>query len=206
MNLKAVLFTIIGYLIGSIPWALIIGKLFYKTDIRQYGSGNLGATNAGRVLGTKVFYLVAVLDAAKGLIAYLITQHFEPSLAIFTAAGTVIGHCYPLFSGFKGGKAVATSIGLLIAISMHDPQYLRFQVGLPLAVFLLIALTTQYISLASMTAFVTATIVCWLKNPDLNIRILITIITLFIIYKHKDNIKRLLNHNENKFSILKNKR
>ncbi|MBQ3384993.1 MAG: glycerol-3-phosphate 1-O-acyltransferase PlsY [Erysipelotrichaceae bacterium] len=205
MLLKAILFALIGYIVGSIPWALIIGKVFYKTDIREHGSGNLGATNAGRVLGTKVFYLVAVLDAMKGFIAYMVLKSFDPSLALLTAVFTVIGHCYPLFSGFKGGKGVATSAGILLAISLTSFRYFAFQVGIPLFVFASLALSTQYISLGSMCAFISATIVCWCMNPDKRICILITFLTVFIIYKHKANIQRLLNHTENKFSLTKKK-
>ncbi len=206
MLLKAILFALIGYVAGSIPWALIIGKVFYKTDIREHGSGNLGATNAGRVLGTKVFYIVAVLDAMKGFIAYMVLKQIDPSLALLTAVFTVIGHCYPLFSGFKGGKGVATSAGILLAISLTSLKYFAFQVGIPLIVFAGLALTTQYISLGSMCAFISATIVCWCMNPDKRICILITLLTVFIIYKHKANIQRLLNHTENKFSLTKKKK
>ena len=203
--IKAVLFLLAGYLIGSIPWALIIGKVFYNTDIREKGSGNLGATNAGRVLGTKVFYIVAVLDALKGFLAYMILKKFDPTLALLTAIGTVLGHCYPLFSNFKGGKGVATSAGILVAVSLTSIRYFRLQVGIPLIIFAGCALTTQYISLGSMSAFVAASIIAWIFNPDKRIAALLTALTVFIIYKHKANIKRLINHTENKFSLVKKK-
>lgn len=205
MILKAVLFLLAGYLIGSIPWALIIGKVFYNTDIREQGSGNLGATNAGRVLGTKVFYIVAALDAAKGFIAYMALKQIDPTLALLTAIGTVLGHCYPLFSNFKGGKGVATSAGILLAVSLTSFKYFALQVCIPLAFFVGFALTTQYISLASMSAFISASVVAWIFNPDKRIAALLTLLTVFIIYKHKANIQRLLNHTENKFSLVKKK-
>ncbi len=94
MAIKLILAALAGYLIGSVPWALVIGKVFYNTDVREHGSHNLGATNAGRVLGKKVFFAVAALDALKGLIVYLILNHFDHNMALASAVGTILGHCY----------------------------------------------------------------------------------------------------------------
>lgn len=195
---------IAGYLIGSIPWALVIGKVFYNTDVREYGSGNLGATNAGRVLGRKVFYIVTILDASKGLIIYLILNHFNHSVALAAAVGTVLGHCYPLFSNFKGGKGVAVSGGIIIGIGLGGtPLYFVLQVLLPLAVLILVVVTTKYMSLASISAYLTAVIVAWLFNPVMADKLCLTFLCLFVIYKHKANIIRLLHHEENKTNFKK---
>ena len=109
---------IIGYIIGSIPWGLIIGKVFYKKDIRQYGSGNLGGTNAGRVLGKKAGIAVIVLDALKALILMVIARFIYPEAIAYTGAAVMVGHCFPLFANFKGGKGVACAFGYLLALGI----------------------------------------------------------------------------------------
>ena len=106
----SIILIICGYLYGSIPFALVIGKLFYKTDVRNYGSGNLGGTNTGRVLGKKAGVAVILLDASKALIVTLLARYILNALnlnsdvAYICALACVIGHCYPIFAGFKGGK------------------------------------------------------------------------------------------------------
>ena len=115
--MKFALIILLSYLLGSIPWALVIGKVFYGKDIRLEGSGNLGGTNAGRVLGKKAGVSVIVLDALKGLIAMLIANMIAPETIIYAGLACCIGHCFPVFANFKGGKAVATSFGYLLGIS-----------------------------------------------------------------------------------------
>ncbi len=204
MVIKLILAALAGYLIGSVPWALVIGKVFYNTDVREHGSHNLGATNAGRVLGKKVFFAVAVLDALKGLIVYLILNHFDHNMALAGAVGTILGHCYPLFSNFKGGKGVATSGGIVIGLALGSGlQYFLLQLVLPLAVLVIIVLTTKYMSLASISAYITAVVVAWLFNPNLADRLTLTFLCIFVIYKHRENIVRLLKHQENKTSFSK---
>ena len=204
MILKLILAAMAGYLIGSIPWALVIGKVFYNTDVREHGSHNLGATNAGRVLGKKVFFAVAVLDALKGLIVYLVFNIFDHNMALAGAVGTVLGHCYPLFSNFKGGKGVATSGGIVIGLALGSGlKYFLLQLGLPLCVMVAVVLITRYMSLASITAYITAVVVVWLFNPNMPDRICLTVLCLFVIYKHRENIVRLINRRENKTSFSK---
>ena len=204
MVIKLILAALAGYLIGSVPWALVIGKVFYNTDVREHGSHNLGATNAGRVLGKKVFFAVATLDALKGLIVYLILNHFDHNMALAGAVGTILGHCYPLFSNFKGGKGVATSGGIVIGLALGSGlQYFLLQLVLPLAVLVIIVLTTKYMSLASISAYLTAVVVAWLFNPNLADRLTLTFLCIFVIYKHRENIVRLLKHQENKTSFSK---
>ena len=204
MIVKLILAALAGYVIGSIPWALVIGKVFYNTDVREHGSGNLGATNAGRVLGKKVFFIVAALDTLKGLIVYLILNHFDHNLALAAGVGTVLGHCYPLFSNFKGGKGVAVSGGLLIGIAMGSGlKFFLIQLGIPLLVMVAVVLLTKYMSLASITAYLTAVVIAWLFNPNMADKITLTFLCLFVIYKHRENIVRLINHKENKTTFLK---
>lgn len=201
MDFKIILYTFLGYLVGSIPWALVIGKLFYNTDIRNYGSGNLGATNAGRVLGKKNFYIVSVLDASKSLLVYFLLLSQGYHTALFAAAAVVIGHCFPIFSHFKGGKGVATCAGLLLAVSVGSLKTFLLQFMLPAIIFFAIAVITKYISLASMSAFTSAVIIMWIFNGDLATKIVFTLLCLFVIYRHRENIQRLLNHKENKVNF-----
>ena len=104
----------VGYIVGSIPWALIIGKVFYKKDIREYGSGNLGGTNAGRVLGAKAGMAVIVLDALKALIYMIVLSFIAPYSIAYGGFACIVGHCFPVFANFRGGKGVATAFGYLL--------------------------------------------------------------------------------------------
>ena len=115
-----ILILILAYLFGSIPWALVIGKVFYKTDIRNHGSGNLGGSNAGRVLGKKAGVAVIALDALKALLSVVLAKFMNMSDTICVLAGLMccVGHCFPIFANFKGGKAVATTVGFVIGISV----------------------------------------------------------------------------------------
>ena len=120
--MKEIILILISYLYGSIPFALVIGKLFFNTDIRLSGSGNLGGTNAGRVLGKPVGLAVIILDASKAMIVVLLTSylcsvlHINQDLKYICALACVIGHCWPIFAGFKGGKAVSNAIGYFFAV------------------------------------------------------------------------------------------
>ncbi|MDE6195364.1 MAG: glycerol-3-phosphate acyltransferase, partial [Erysipelotrichaceae bacterium] len=98
-----ILYLGIGYLLGSIPFALVIGKVFYKTDVREHGSGNLGGTNTGRVLGKKAGLMVIICDVLKVVLAVAIVSYFHKSASIWAGLAAAIGHCYPIFAGFKGG-------------------------------------------------------------------------------------------------------
>ena len=192
-----VIFSIINYLVGSISWALVIGKLFYKTDVREFGSKNLGATNVGRTLGKIPAIIVAVLDALKGFFWYIIEVNIDPIAAILTVIFAAIGHCYPIFAQFKGGKAVATSFGILLALSISSYKEFILIFLIPLLIWLMIKKFTSLVSLASLIAlFISAllSLICL----DYYKSIVIFILFIFVSYRHKDNIKRLLAGKETK--------
>ena len=112
-----ILACLFGYLLGSIPFALVIGRVFYKKDLRQYGSGNPGGTNAGRVLGKKAGVSVIVLDALKVVLSIWVGSLVSPDCAMISGLLCCVGHCYPVFAHFKGGKAVASMYGCLLYTS-----------------------------------------------------------------------------------------
>lgn len=188
-----VIFAIIAYLIGSIPTALIVGKVGYKIDIREHGSGNLGATNTFRILGVKAGAIVTVSDILKGTIATTLPLLFVADIyPLVIGLFSVLGHTYPIFAKFKGGKAVATSGGIFLGVS---PLLFIIMV----VTFLLALYLSKYVSLASMITGVVSTIVS-LFLKDIGIIIMVTILTIFVFYRHKDNIKRIKNKTEPKIT------
>ena len=202
---------IISYLLGSIPNALIISKLFKGIDIREYGSKNMGATNVLRVLGIKYGLLVFLLDALKASIIILLFKvgifsvdkyNHLPILSYGFMA--VIGHLFPIFAKFKGGKGVACSAGIICS---YAPI-----IAIPtLLVFLIVALTTKYVSLGSIlaviTAFIGTFIVPILMNEPFDWILIITVFAIMIIFliSNRANIKRLLKGEENKTFLIKKK-
>lgn len=204
--MMTVLCIILGYLLGSIPFALVIGKLFYKTDIRQYGSGNLGGTNAGRVLGKKAGISVIVLDVLKVVLAAGLASLVSEPAAIWTSLACCIGHCYPIFAHFKGGKAVTTMFGFLISTSIFIFQEFSYFL-VPLFMFLIILYLFKYVSLGSICASVCSSlyITAQLLSLDVNNLFIILaswLMTLLVIYRHSANIKRIREGTENKVSWL----
>ena len=204
--MMTVLCIILGYLLGSIPFALVIGKLFYKTDIRQYGSGNLGGTNAGRVLGKKAGISVIVLDVLKVVLAAGLASLVSEPAAIWTSLACCIGHCYPIFAHFKGGKAVTTMFGFLISTSIFIFQEFSYFL-VPLFMFLNILYLFKYVSLGSICASVCSSlyITSQLLSLDVNNLFIILaswLMTLLVIYRHNANIKRIQEGTENKVSWL----
>ena len=192
------LFSILNYLIGSINFALVIGKLFYHKDIRNEGSGNLGATNAGRTLGKSAALLVALLDGLKGFILFLIESLFSYKIACLTIAFVAIGHCYPIFAQFKGGKAVATTYGVILAISLQSLKSFIFVFLIPLLTWLFIKKTTQYVSLGSIVSILLATISSLFVFREYYQVLAVFVCFIIVVIKHKDNIIRLLQGKENK--------
>lgn len=191
----------LSYMFGSIPFALVIGKVFFKKDVRNYGSGNLGGSNAGRVLGKKIGITVILLDASKALISTLIAGYLSRrfdlyiDLRYFAGLACVIGHCYPVFASFKGGKAVSTAAGLQIAIV---PKFV-----LPgLVIFMLVLYKSKYVSLASIVTATFIIVATFFMNISLTGKIVNIIVMALLIYRHKSNIGRLLNHTENKVTYL----
>ena len=204
--MMTVLCIILGYLLGSIPFALVIGKLFYKTDIRQYGSGNLGGTNAGRVLGKKAGISVIVLDVLKVVLAAGLASLVSEPAAIWTSLACCIGHCYPIFAHFKGGKAVTTMFGFLISTSIFIFQEFSYFL-VPLFMFLIILYLFKYVSLGSICASVCSSlyITAQLLSLDVNNLFIILaswLMTLLVIHRHSANIKRIQEGTENKVSWL----
>ncbi|MFK8882292.1 glycerol-3-phosphate 1-O-acyltransferase PlsY [Bacillus velezensis] len=185
------LLIILAYVIGSIPSGLIVGKLAKGIDIREHGSGNLGATNAFRTLGVKAGSVVIAADILKGTLAaalpFLLHVPIHPLLA---GVAAVIGHVFPVFAKFKGGKAVATSGGVLL---FYAPLLFVTMV----AVFFVFLFLTKFVSLSSMLTGIYTIIYClFVKDPYL--LIVVTLLTAFVIYRHRANIKRIINKTEPK--------
>ena len=195
MNLTAAfLCAVLPFFISSIPFGYVIGKL-KGVDIRQHGSGNIGATNVSRVLGKKYGALVLILDALKGALSVLAVKLYGLPFEYQVLAGlfAVLGHCFSPFLRFKGGKGVATGLGAFIVIS---PKITLLAFFIFLAVFLL----TRYVSLSSITAALSYPILFrFLERPSELSFILVSLTSLVIVAKHHSNIERLLKGEEKKF-------
>jgi glycerol-3-phosphate acyltransferase PlsY len=207
--MKEFLLIILAYLIGSIPTAILISKRFFGIDIREYGSGNMGATNAFRVLGPKYGTIIMVLDILKGMAAvglfwllpYYINNELErTNFMMGLGLAAVMGHIFPVFAQFKGGKGVATLLGMLIAV---QPLVAVCCVG----VFVLVLYLTRYVSLSSILgAIMLPVCVLWIWNEDeLSYRIFALLVAALVIVTHQKNIGRLIKGNENRVPILKHR-
>lgn len=189
--METVFFCIISYLIGSISFALIIGKLFYKTDLRKEGSGNLGATNTFRILGKKAGFIVCLGDILKGtlptLFPLLIGIEAHPILLGLFA---IIGHVFPVYSKFKGGKAVATTSGVILA---YEPMLFVVLV----ATFFVVLYLTKIVSISSILGTVVLFIGSFFMD-DYTFTIFSAFTCIFITFKHKENLKRIKNKEEPK--------
>lgn len=184
----------LSYLIGSFSSAYIVGKLFMKIDIRNHGSGNAGATNAVRIMGKKLGVLTFLMDFAKGIVAVLLGSYLHASLGGYVSAlFAVIGHNWPVFLSFKGGKGIATTIAVMAVLSF--PTTL-----LSVAIGILTAFVTRYVSLGSVI-FLSVLFILTALGIFVNDQYLVAltlILALLGYYRHKENIKRLLAGNENK--------
>lgn len=186
---------VIAYLLGSIPSGLIVGKVFYGIDIREHGSGNLGGTNTFRTLGKKAGMTVTSADILKGTLAVLLAKWFGADLhPLIAGVVAVVGHMYPIFAGFRGGKAVATSGGILLA-------YAPFMFIILLLTFFISLYITKYVSLSSMLAAVAA-LTYALIDGDLALIIVVGVLSSFVIYRHRANIKRIIDKTEPKIKWL----
>lgn len=192
-----VVIIVLAYLLGSIPSGLIIGKVFFEKDIREHGSGNLGGTNSFRVLGVKAGLAVTIADILKGTLATALPFFFGVDSefhALIPGLVAVLGHMYPIFAGFRGGKAVATSGGVILC---YAP--LMFVI---MALFFFITLyITKYVSLSSMLAAIAAVIYSFIIY-DIPLMIVISILCIFVIYRHRANIVRIKNKTEPKVKWL----
>ena len=191
----------IGYFIGAIPFALVVGRVFYDTDIRNYGSGNLGGGNAGRVLGKKAGIVVMTLDILKVTIAIFLTSFFMNKDIAMIVAGlsAAAGHCFSVFAKFKGGKAVATMYGFLFGMALLG-GYSFWIFFLPLIVFLAVLYLTKIIAMASIASALVNTIYIYFVVGSIPLFISSMIFTVVIIVRHHKNIERIVKHEENKIS------
>jgi acyl phosphate:glycerol-3-phosphate acyltransferase len=216
--LSLILLILTSYLIGSIPFAYLVGKLFKNVDLSKKGSGNLGSTNAFRHLGAPLGILVQVLDIGKGLIVVLLFSnffyhnlpfqnytHFDDItvLKIIAGVSAVVGHTFSVFMNFKGGKGINTALGMLISLSPVD-------VSISLGFFVLILLSSGYVSLGSIIASFLFPMVMFIRENIFNVEIygyktlifFSIAVSVFLIYNHRGNIKRLLTGRENRFDKL----
>lgn len=184
---------VLGHVCGSIPSGLWLVQAFHGIDIRNYGSKNIGTTNVFRTVGPKTAVLVLAADALKGIVAVAIVSHFfaSPFLDVVTALGALLGHNYSLFLGFKGGKGVATALGLLIFLM---PKVALGSFG----VWLVLVLLTRYVSLGSVVAAIVTPFLAWhLAYPTAYVGFA-AIAAFFVVLRHKENIHRLLTGTESK--------
>ena len=198
--------SLIGYLIGSVPFAYVIGKAFYHTDVRQHGSGNLGGSNTGRVLGKKTGLAVMTLDLLKATLSVFLATKISahPWAVSLAALFTAIGHCYPVFLRFHGGKAVAALYGFLFALwVIGDCSPLVF--FLPLITFLAVLAAFKIVSLSSILSSYTAVI--YIMNINIHRSVLWTtaILTVLIVLRHHENISRMLSGTERKVKWMNRK-
>jgi len=203
---QLLLIIVSSYLLGSIPFGIIVSRLWKGIDIREHGSKNPGATNVYRVIGLVPALLVLILDIGKGLVATLwlsrmsIDQPFlnPVSLMILAGIAVILGHVFPVFVGFKGGKGVATGLGVLLSLAPLETAF-------ALLLFLIIVALTRYVSLGSLSSasFILLALIFkkyyFHKPVSLELLVTVLVLTIFIFYTHRSNIKRLLNGTENKF-------
>ena len=192
-----ILLILLGYLYGSIPFALVIGKVFYNTDVRESGSGNLGGTNAGRVLGKKAGISVIVLDALKAVIIFYLSSYLclkfnlNPDIKYLAGLACIFGHCYPIFAEFRGGKAVSTSLGYFLCI---EPLY----AVVAIVVFLLVLKISKYVSLSSISTALIVLCITPFLAVSITAKLCMLVAVILLVYRHKDNIKRIKNQTESK--------
>lgn len=192
--MKIALIVLGCYLLGSIPFGYIAGKLFKKIDIRELGSGNIGATNVFRILGPSLASLVLISDIGKGIFSIYLAQYFNiDNLLILTIAGLAVicGHDWSLFLGFKGGKGIATTFGVIFALNPIISI-------LAIVVWVVVMIITRYASLSSILAVISIMIFTILFKQPYEYIIFSAIIIVLSIFKHKENIKRLRSGNERK--------
>ena len=183
MSFDLILPLLVGYLLGSIPFGLLLTWAGGKGDVRAIGSGNIGATNVLRTGSKGLAALTLLLDAAKGAAAVLLAQYFWPDAVQFAAAGAVIGHLYPAWLKFKGGKGVATLLGVLIPLlPIAAAVYALVWVGL--------LLTVRIASVASLVAAASAPVSAGVMDRDELFPLLLGF-AMLVVWKHKDNIQRL---------------
>jgi len=209
MSKEAVAILLGAYLIGSISTSVWIGKVFFNVDIREYGSGNAGTTNTFRTLGRKAGIIVFLVDVLKGLAAtqlvFLFHHNFDENslllIQILSGVFAVLGHIFPVYTGFKGGKGVATLLGMCLG-------FLTFPTLMAAAVFTIVFIISGYVSLGSMSAGVSfpVFVLAIFNYSALPITLFTLVIPVLLIFTHKKNIVRLINREENRFKVGKRHR
>jgi len=193
--LAFIVLLVLAYLIGSIPFGVVIGRLFYGVDVRQHGSGNVGTTNVFRVLGKKAGVAVLILDMLKGYIPGVIAAWlFHPWFAIFIAAAPVVGHMYSVFLRFKGGKGIATGAAAVAALV---PLVFLIVVS----VWVILVLTTRYVSVASLAATTLVPVLTIAFGEPLPYQIAGVLVAVVIWWAHRGNLKRLRAGEENRVRL-----
>lgn len=199
-----ILITILtAYVLGSIPSSVWIGKIFFDIDVREHGSGNAGTTNTIRILGYKAGIPVFIIDALKGWMAIFLSKvifgyfpemEMPEYMQIVAAAAVVFGHIFPVFAGFRGGKGVATLLGVGFGL-MPIPTLIA------LGVFIIVLMSFGYVSLASVTATIVLPFVTYFfMMPEYPLLFMLSVaVAIFVPITHRENIKRLINGTENKF-------
>jgi glycerol-3-phosphate acyltransferase PlsY len=180
-----------GFLLGSIPFGVIVSRVFFHTDIRQTGSGNIGAANALRALGKVGGTAVLLLDILKGTLPTLLAARIAPELEVLAATAAILGHCYSPWLRLKGGKGVATTLGALIVLCWHAAVVS----GLA---YLAIVWVTRYSSVASLIACAISIPALWVLTGDPGKIAFGTCATLFIAWNHRENLRRLREGRENR--------
>ncbi|MES2394748.1 MAG: glycerol-3-phosphate 1-O-acyltransferase PlsY [Bacteroidota bacterium] len=204
-----ILFLLGAYLLGSIPTAVWIGKYFYNIDVREYGSGNAGATNVFRVLGKKAGIPVLLIDVLKGFVAvslanssdYTVGSNQFINLQLVLGIASLVGHIFPIFASFRGGKGIATLLGIILAI-------LPFAAFISIGIFIVVLLVSSYVSLGSMTAAVAFPIIVILgfKTTTPSLIIFSILIAIMVLITHQKNIERLLRREESKAKLINKKK
>ncbi len=192
-DLSLIAAALAGYLLGSIPFGLVLTKLAGHGDIRKIGSGNIGATNVLRTGRKGLAAATLLLDGAKGAVAVQIAGIWGQDMAVLAGGGAMLGHCFPVWLGFKGGKGVATALGILLSIA--------WQVGLLACLtWLVMAVVFRYSSAAALTALALAPVFAWyLADPQR--AYLAALIAVLVWIRHHENIRRLLKGEESKIKL-----
>lgn len=195
LTLELAVWVLCSYIVGSIPFSYAIPKLFKGIDIKEHGSGNAGTTNVYRVLGMRYALPALILDIFKGgIIMYLATFRFNPDEALFISVFSVMGHCYSFMLGFKGGKGVATAGGIIIVRSPTLAAVL-------FSIIVLAVLTTRYVSLGSILVALALPLANYFMTGEIYSSLIFAALAVFVIFRHRANIKRLMAGSESKISF-----